>query len=53
MDERVRWEGKLRWLAKVEVALDERVGDAGVGSGEPGLLQQSLKMLLMYRHVRW
>ena len=39
MEERVR-EGKLRRLAKVEVALDERVGDAGVGSREPGLLEE-------------
>ena len=33
-------EGKLRRLAKVEVALDERVGDARVGPREPGLLQE-------------
>ena len=41
LEERVR-EGELWRLAKVEVALDERVGDAGVGSREPGLLQERL-----------
>ena len=38
-EERVR-EGKLRRLAQVEMTLDERVGNAGVGSREPGLLKE-------------
>ena len=33
-------EGKLRRLAQVEMTLDERVGNAGVGSREPGLLEE-------------